>query len=115
MSCFLISLSVRERTNEKERELARESVCVRGRSRGGMSVPWGRCVFSLLLYSCNTERGRKGRAQSAQSAGDRRNVPRKYEQEEVLSFSFVQTQCRARVVSIFVALSLSRDCERANG
>lgn len=114
MSCFLIYwCGARANERKRKRVSERESVraCVVGRSVG-LSVPWGRCVFSLLLMLVFWEReGENWREGPAQSAGDRRKVPRKYEQEEVLSFSFVQTPCGAHCVD-FCALS-HVICERA--
>lgn len=71
---------------------------------GRLSVSWGRCVFSLLR---------------AQSAGDRREVPRKYESAEFLfvlqtpapkvRVRFSTAPCEAR--RVFCSLVISREQE----
>lgn len=107
MSCFLISwCGARANERERKRVRERESVraCVVGRSVG-LSVPWGRCVFSLLLvlvfWEREGENWREGRARSAGDIGEKCRVSMK---EEVLSISLVQTPCGAHCVD-FCALS----------
>lgn len=112
MSCFLISwCGARANELEKERELARECACVRGRSVGRVVCSLGKvCLFATTDASILRKRGRElERRARSECRRYRRKVPRKYEGR---SAEYIFCSNTVRSALCWFLCSLSRDCER---